>query len=138
MDLLYGRSEHGGWIPRWADRVSAPDLPAAGELDVRAFAADTAFVFGRDTVHAFAVPGHTARSAAYLLRGTLFAGDAITWSRWRGVRPARAGYSDDPGEARNSLASLRERLAHYRVDTVCTAHLRCGVAGDDFWEQLLR
>lgn len=40
------------------------------------FSKDTVFVFGRDTLHAFLVAGHTAGSTAYLFRGVLFVGDA--------------------------------------------------------------
>jgi hydroxyacylglutathione hydrolase len=137
LELLFGRVRHGGWIPRWASRLRASDLPSPGDIDVRAFSADTTFVFGADSVHAFLVPGHTAGSTAYLFRGTLFAGDAITWSRLGGFAPARAGYSDDPELARHSLASLRERIAPHRVELVCSAHLRCSAATDELWSQLL-
>lgn len=53
VDLLFGREEHGGWIPRWAARIKDRDLPVPGEIEIRAFSADTVLVFGRDSVHVF-------------------------------------------------------------------------------------
>lgn len=83
------------------------------------------------------LPGHTAGSAAYLFRGTLFAGDAIAWTWLSGFRPARGGYSDDTQQARRSLESLRERVAAYRVEWICSAHLKCSEATDELWADLL-
>ena len=137
VDLFFGEAAHGGWIPRWAEALNATERPAPEDVDVRPFTGDTALTFGGDTVRAFPVPGHTAGSAAYLFRGTLFAGDAIAWSRLGGVRPARAGYSDDTARARRSLASLRERLAPYRVEWLCSAHLKCAEATESTWEKLV-
>jgi glyoxylase-like metal-dependent hydrolase (beta-lactamase superfamily II) len=122
---LVGRDRPRGWIPRWAERVRPSRLPRAGELDVRTFAADTAFVLGADTLRAYVVPGHTAGSAAYLFRGVLFVGDAATYSWWRGFAPARRGYSDDARGAAASLARLWPRLPPGGVRYVCTAHARC-------------
>lgn len=137
VDLLFGREEHGGWIPRWAARIKRRDLPTPGEIEVRAFSTDTVLVLGRDSVRVFLLPGHTAGSAAYLFRGTLFAGDAIAWTWLSGFRPARGGYSDDVQQARRSLESLRERVAPYRVEWICSAHLKCSAATDELWADLL-
>lgn len=137
LDLFLGREQPGGWIPRTAARLRERDLPDPGEVVTVPFDADTAFVFSADTVHAFLVPGHTAGSAAYLFRGTLFAGDAVSRT-WTGrFRAARGGYSDDVEQSRQSLASLRHRLRPHRVDRVCTAHLKCAPATDDFWDAVL-
>ena len=137
VELFRRAAPHGGWIPRWAEALNATEVPDSGEVVVAAFASDTAFVFGADTLRAFLVPGHTAGSVAYLFRGTLFAGDAISWSAVRGLRPAMAGYSDDIDQARRSLASLRERLAPFRVEWLCSAHLKCAPATDGSWDRLL-
>ena len=137
VDLFFREAAQGGWVPRWIEALNATEVPEPGEVEVRAFAGDTAFTFGADTVRAFTVPGHTAGSAAYLFRGTLFAGDAIGWSWHAGIRPARAGYSDDADAARRSLSSLRERLEPYRVEWMCSAHLKCAEATDETWEKLL-
>lgn len=125
-DLLLGRAEFGGWVPRTADRLRHTDGPRPGELRLRPFARDTAFVFGPDTLRAFLVPGHTAGSAAYLFRGVLFAGDAISKTYVAGrLRPARAGYSDDASLARRSLAELLVKAESSGVRVICTAHARC-------------
>jgi glyoxylase-like metal-dependent hydrolase (beta-lactamase superfamily II) len=137
VDLFFGRQQHGGWIPRLADELIESDRPGPGEIAVRTFSSDTAFVFGSDTVHAFLVPGHTPGSAAYLFRGTLFAGDAIAWSWMSRFRVARGGYSEDTNLARQSLESLRQRLKTHRVEWVCTAHLKCGTVSEAFWTDLL-
>jgi glyoxylase-like metal-dependent hydrolase (beta-lactamase superfamily II) len=137
VDLLFGRKQHGGWIPRWAARIKKRNLPSPDEIEVRAFDSDTVLVFGSDSVHTFLLPGHTAGSAAYLFRGTLFAGDAIAWTRLSGFRVARGGYSDDVEQARRSLESLRDRIAPYRVEWICSAHLKCREVTEELWIDLL-
>lgn len=120
-----GADQHRGWIPRAAEWLKPSDLPAEAEVAVRPFAADTAFIFGADTLFAYLVPGHTAGSAAYLFRGVLFVGDAATHTRWGGFGSARRGYSDDAAEAAQSLGTLWRRLPAGTVRHVCTAHDRC-------------
>jgi hydroxyacylglutathione hydrolase len=137
-ELLFGREEHGGWVPRVADRLVEADVPRPGEVEVRTFGSDTAIAFGGDTLHAFLVPGHTAGSAAYLFRGVLFAGDAVSYTPTSGFRPALAAYSDDVEEAKESLRALRDRLDPYEVRWVCTAHARCAEATTGFWDEVLR
>lgn len=137
IELFFGHHQPGGWIPALAARLKGRDLPEPGEIAIAPFSADTAFVFGSDTVYAFPVPGHTAGSAAYLFRGTLYAGDAVS-TTWTGrFRVARGGYSDDVEQARRSLASLRHRLRPHRVERVCTAHLECAAATEEFWDDVL-
>jgi len=134
---LFGERPHGGWIPHAADWLRAPRLPARGTVRVVAIARDTALVFGRDTVRAFLMPGHTAGSMAYLARGVLFVGDAASATLVGDrLRPARRGYSDDPAAARRSLARLRVAVAPYEVRLVCTAHARCAAATSESWAAL--
>lgn len=135
---LTGAARHGGLVPRWAERVRASDLPGAGEVAVRGFARDTAFVFGADTLRAHVVPGHTAGSAAYLFRGVLFAGDAVTYTRWGGFGPARGIYSDDRRTAARSLAALWARLPEGAVHRVCPAHAHCAAFGPAFLADVAR
>lgn len=137
VELFVGEEESEGWIPRWADRLVEPDRPEREEVEIRPFTGDTAVMLGSDTVHAFSVPGHTAGSAAYLFRGTLFVGDAVARNPLTGFRPARRGYSDDADRARRELHRLRERLRDHRVQHVCTAHSECAPADDEFWRELL-
>ena len=125
-DLLFGRAAHAGWLPRLADRLRAPRLPRPDELRLVPFDADTSFAFGADSVRAFPIYGHTAGSAAYVVRGTLFAGDAVNYRPIYGWRGARAEMSEDVARSRLSLQALWPRLARHSVRTVCTAHGKCG------------
>lgn len=120
-----GERGHRAWVPRAAERLKRTTLPRAGEVDLRTFTRDTAFTFGIDTIYAFVVAGHTAGSAAYLMRGTLFIGDAATYTWWRGFGPARRGYSDDARLAARNLDALWARLPLHAVRYVCTAHAKC-------------
>lgn len=129
---LFGEAEYEGWIPRLADRLADPEHPRRDEVEVRTFATDTAMVIGRDTIHAFLVPGHTPGSTAYLFRGILFAGDAVAKMALGGFRPARSAYSDDFEQAEASLRSLFERLEGHEVRVVCTAHARCAEYSAEF------
>src|SRR5688572_28423313 len=132
IPLLFRERRHRGWAPRFAERVKPSGLPPPNAIDVRPFGRDTAFAFGRDTLYAFLVPGHTAGSTVYLFRGTLFLGDAATYTPWGGFGPARRGYSDDVGDAKASLATLWPRLPRDAVRYVCTAHAHCAPYSDEF------
>ncbi len=134
---LLGRDPHRGWIPRLADRLRRPALPDSGAVRVREIGRDTALVFGRDTVRAFAMPGHTVGSLAWLVGDVLLLGDGASHAPTRGtLRPARRGFSDDAARARASLGRLRGAVAPYRVRLLCTAHARCAPASDATWDRL--
>lgn len=123
--LLEGSASYKAWVVRTADQLVTPARPERGALHVRPFAQDTMVVFGRDTLRVFLLPGHTPGSAAYLFRGTLFAGDAVSRRLIRGPGAASRIYSDDVQEARRTLADLLVRARAYGVDRVCTAHAQC-------------
>jgi hydroxyacylglutathione hydrolase len=133
-----GERGHRGWIPRTAEAFRRSPLPRAHEVDVRTFTRDTAFAFGADTLYAFPVPGHTAGSAAYLFRGTLFLGDAVTYTRWSGFAPARHGFSDDTRVAARSLDALWARLPRHKVRYACTAHAKCSPLSPEFLADVRR
>lgn len=134
---LTGADAHRGWIPRLADRMQAPRLPDATTLRVTEVGGDSTLVFGRDTVRAFALPGHTVGSMAWLVRGVLFVGDGASHDKRTGrLRPARRGFSDDASRAHRSLARLEQAVAPYRVRLVCTAHARCAPPTAALWARL--
>jgi len=112
--------------------------PVDGEISLRPFHADTAFAFGRDTVRAFTVPGHTAGSAAYLFRGVLFVGDAVARGPLAGFQPARDVFSRDYLQNRESLRSLFTRTQPYEVRWVCNAHAKCAPLDSAFIRRVTR
>jgi glyoxylase-like metal-dependent hydrolase (beta-lactamase superfamily II) len=133
-----GARPHRGAATRLVDRLLPPPLPRPGELQFRTFTRDTVFVVGRDTVRAYLVPGHTAGSAAYLIRGRLFMGDALNMRPFTGFRGARPVYSDDVQRSRASVAALWDRLPPETTRVVCTAHAKCARDGAALREQALR
>lgn len=132
-----GVDEHEGWVARTADDLLAAPLPEPGELTIRPFQNDTVFTFGQDTVHAFALPGHTAGSAAYLIRGVLFLGDAASRRPGAGYVSAKPGYSDDTERSRLELAALFDRLHDHDVRWACTAHGDCAAFDASFRADVL-
>jgi glyoxylase-like metal-dependent hydrolase (beta-lactamase superfamily II) len=66
---------------------------------------------GNVKVRVFAVPGHTAGSAAYLANGVLFLGDSAGASSDGKILGAPKLFSDDSAQNRASLHALAERLA---------------------------
>jgi len=75
-------------------------------------------------VQVFAVPGHTAGSAAYLINGVLFVGDSADQNSDGSLRGAPWIFSDSQADNRASLARLNERLKAngFAVDAVVPAH----------------
>jgi hydroxyacylglutathione hydrolase len=124
VPYFVGEEEHDGPVPRLAG-VVPPDLPDPGGLRIHAFSTDTAFAFGRDTLYAFLVPGHTPGSAAYLFRGVLFTGDALSYTRPFGFHHTKWIFADDMERGRASLDSLWPRLERHNVEAICTAHAKC-------------
>lgn len=120
-----GREAHRGPITRLAESVRETSLPREGELRIVGFTRDTTLVFGRDTIRAYPIPGHTAGSAAYLVDGVLFVGDAANRRPFAGFGGARPEYSDDVARSRESMRALFARLEGQRVDALCTAHAKC-------------
>lgn len=66
--------------------------------------------FGPTQIQVFAVPGHTAGSAAYLVNGVLFLGDAADAGRDGALKGAPWIFSDSQEEDRASLVRLGQRL----------------------------
>ena len=138
VPLFVGKKRSKGWVPRIADWLKPPERPRAGEVALHSFASDTTFVFGGDTLRAYLVTGHTAGSAAYLFRGVLFAGDAVSWSTVGEFAPAKIQYSDNHRAAARNLARLWPRLPANGVRYVCTAHARCALFTPQFLEDVSR
>ena len=136
--LFEGTRRHTDLPSRAARAVLGDAGPWPGEVEVRAFSSDTLFTFGRDTVRAFAVPGHTAGSAAYLVRGVLFLGDAVARKPvvgWTGADPV---FTDDARRGRESLRSLLERVQPFGARWVCNAHAKCAPLDSAFIRKVTR
>jgi glyoxylase-like metal-dependent hydrolase (beta-lactamase superfamily II) len=136
--LFRGAEEHADFASGVAEWLLGTSSPREGELRVAAFSSDTAFALGTDTLRAFLVPGHTDGSAAYLFRGVLFVGDAVSHTPIGGFHAAQRIYSEDVGQGKRSLEDLWERVAPYRVEWVCTAHGKCARWSKDFREKAVR
>lgn len=133
-----GMREYQETLPRLGDQLVEPQREGIDSLDIVPVAGDTAFVLGRDTLYAYPVPGHTPGSTAYLLRQTLFGGDAINWRPLQGFAGARPEFSEDVNESRASMRALWARLGPDRVRIVCSAHAKCAVADSGLREATVR
>jgi glyoxylase-like metal-dependent hydrolase (beta-lactamase superfamily II) len=119
------RAHHGDLPSRAGERVLGNPAPWFGEVELRPFSRDTVFAFGRDTLRAFVVPGHTPGHSAYLFRRVLFMGDAFTWYRLRGLHGAMSIFTYDTEQSRGSVGALLERALPLGVDWACNAHAKC-------------
>ena len=138
VPLFHGEVVHADVPSRAARAVRGDAGPPRGEVNVHAFSRDTTFVLGADTIRAFVVPGHTPGSTAYLHKGVLFAGDAISRAYHTGYGPAMGVFTEDGDAAHDALVSLFERLEPYDVQWVCTAHGKCARPDDRFIRKVLR
>jgi glyoxylase-like metal-dependent hydrolase (beta-lactamase superfamily II) len=85
---------------------------------------------GDASVRVFAVPGHTAGSAAYLINGVLFLGDAADTSSDGEITGSPWIFSDSQAEDRASLVRLTDRLLAERADVNALAFSHSGVRTD--------
>ena len=79
---------------------------------------------GQTVVRVFAVPGHTAGSAAYLVDGVLFLGDAADTDDRGTIKASPWIFSDSQQTDRASLVRLATRLSddHTPVKVIAFAH----------------
>jgi glyoxylase-like metal-dependent hydrolase (beta-lactamase superfamily II) len=83
------------------------------------------------TIRVFAVPGHTAGSAAYLAKGVLFLGDAADIGTDGRLVGSPWLFSDSQEQDRQSLKRLAERLQqdHADVQAIVCAHSGMAIGG---------
>jgi glyoxylase-like metal-dependent hydrolase (beta-lactamase superfamily II) len=79
------------------------------------------------TVRVFAVPGHTAGSAAYLVNGALFLGDAADTNTAGEISGSPWIFSDSQAQDRASLVRLAQRLAEEHADVKALVFAHSGV-----------
>lgn len=70
----------------------------------------------------FAVPGHTAGSAAWLVDGVLFLGDSADATHTKTLVGAKWLFTDNPDENAASLRALAKRIPVDAVQTIACAH----------------
>ena len=118
--LLEGRASPLGPLPRL---FGASKAPCGTFTDV----ADDAIVpVGETSARAYALPGHTAGSTAWLLRGVLFFGDAASATSGGEVQSAPWVFSDDVAEDTRSLVALSDRIGATKPDVQALAFAHTG------------
>jgi glyoxylase-like metal-dependent hydrolase (beta-lactamase superfamily II) len=85
---------------------------------------------GPARIRAFAVPGHTAGSAAYLVNGVLLLGDAADANDDGEVISSPWVVSDSRAEGRASIARLVQRLLRDSTDVTAVVFSHSGVLED--------
>src|SRR5512140_371510 len=101
--LAEGRAARG--IFRWFGQPRPSGITIARTLHE----GETVTV-GEVAFRVFAVPGHTAGSAAYLARSVLFMGDSAEATKDGKLAPGRRLFTDDPAQNRASLRRLDGEL----------------------------
>ena len=116
--LTHGHDDHVAGLEAfpgaavWALEAEAALVEEAVGVGLdRALADGETLTLAGQTIEVFAVPGHTAGSAVFLVDGTLIFGDAGLVDRDGVLVPAPEGRSDDPAAAVDSVRALAERLA---------------------------
>lgn len=104
VDLIEGRVAARGPLPRLF-----PAKPTGIHV-ARALQDGETITLGDTAIRVFAVPGHTAGSAAYLVHDALFLGDAADADRDGALTGAPWVFSDSQAEDRASLVALHSRL----------------------------
>ena len=117
VDVAEGRTSPGGPIMR-----ILPVRPTGVKIN-RALHDGEVVNVGTAKVQVFAVPGHTAGSAAYLVNGVLLLGDAADAGSDGHVRCSPWLFCKDQAQNRASLSRLAARLASQGgVEALVFAH----------------
>jgi glyoxylase-like metal-dependent hydrolase (beta-lactamase superfamily II) len=104
VPLVEGKVAAHGPLPRLAGA-----RPTGIKVE-RGLADGETLTLGARTVRVFAVPGHTAGSAAYLVDGVLFVGDSGNGGTDGKLHPAPWLFSDDRTQNMASMRALGEKL----------------------------
>jgi glyoxylase-like metal-dependent hydrolase (beta-lactamase superfamily II) len=115
--LIEGEVAAKGLVTRWSKNDPAQMPKVARTLND-----GDVVTLGEVTITAYAVPGHTAGSAAYVTRGAVFLGDAVSGQADGKVRNAPWIFSDDADQCRASVRALAKKLTDEQVQTLVFAH----------------
>lgn len=119
--ITHAHDDHAGGVRAFPNAKVLAMKPAAAALERGGIAAhaladgESVRVAGT-TFEAFAVPGHTRGSAAYLAHGVLFLGDAAASISGTALGPNDHGYTANADLNRRSLRALAERLRPRAAD----------------------
>ena len=118
VSLVEGRAGARGPLPRMF-----PVSPT-GIVVSRALEDGQVLTIGNVTVRVYAVPGHTAGSAAYFVDGVLFVGDSADITSGGEMQGSPWMFSDSQPLNRESLARLEQRVVAdgLTVDAVVPSH----------------
>jgi glyoxylase-like metal-dependent hydrolase (beta-lactamase superfamily II) len=119
--LVEGRAGARGPLTRFMS------VSPTGVKVSRALQDDGTVMLDQAPVRVFAVPGHTAGSAAYLVNGVLFLGDAAGATSAGTIKPATWIFSDNQPQDRTSLVHLDQRLIQEGSAVTAIAFAHCGV-----------
>lgn len=110
--LTHAHRDHVGAVPLFPRaQVMALDAEPVKDLTVaRRLRGGETFMLGDKRVRVFAVPGHTAGSAAYLIDDVLFIGDSADVKADRTMVGAPWIFSDNQAQNRESLRRLAREL----------------------------
>ena len=119
--LTHAHGDHAGGIRAFpgADiyaMASDARLLRDEGLTVNALADGERITIAGTAIEAFAVPGHTAGSAAYLVHGVLFLGDAAAAASKSSLESNDVAFTDDAAQNRESLHALANRVGQRRDD----------------------
>ncbi len=117
--LAAGTARSRGPLPRWFA------MPEAKKIKVTKTLTDGEIVtLGDRQVVAFAVPGHTAGSAAYFTDGLLLLGDDAQAETGGALRPAMWLFTDDADQNKKSLHDLAGKIRQRgdKVEAIACAH----------------
>jgi glyoxylase-like metal-dependent hydrolase (beta-lactamase superfamily II) len=108
-------------------------MPASptGITVTRTVADGETVTIGTASVRVFAVPGHTAGSAAFIVNDALFVGDSAQITSDGGIRPAPWLVTDDRAQNRASLVRLQQRLRDQGVRVTAIVPAHSGPSNDD-------
>jgi glyoxylase-like metal-dependent hydrolase (beta-lactamase superfamily II) len=113
--ITHAHDDHAGGAVAFQDAqiyAMEPDASALARAGhkVHALADGEKVTVRGTTVEAFALPGHTAGSAAYLIEGVLFLGDAAAAISETEIGPNDFAYTVDVAQNHRSLRALAARL----------------------------
>ena len=117
--VTHAHGDHSGGVRAFPNAqvfAMEPDAAALrrGGVATRGLADGERVTVNGTVIEAFAVPGHTPGSAAYLVQGVLFLGDAAAAISESAVAPNDFAYTANTEQNHRSLRALVERLGSRR------------------------